>query len=94
MAAVVRISDQDRQRLEQVQSYLYRNGSSSLQKLKELCPKCGSLMNGFRLEAEIVRCPKCGYQEQGVNLSGVGTFALGLIVAFGIAALANYLSRR
>ena len=91
MATAVRISDQDKQRLEQVQSYLYRNGSSSLQPLKELCPKCGSLMDGFRLEAEIVRCPNCGYKEQGVSLSGVGTFALGLIVAFGIAALANYL---
>ena len=94
MAAMVRISDQDKQRLEQVQNYLYRNGSSKLQQLKEVCPKCGKLMNGFRLEAEIMTCPNCGYEEQGVRLSGVGAFALGVIVAFGVAALANYLSRR
>lgn len=94
MASVVRIYDQDKQRLEQLQSHLYRNGSNSLQQLKELCPKCGSLMNGFRLEAKIINCPSCGYREQGVSLTGVGTFALGLIVAFGIAALASYLLRR
>lgn len=95
MAALVRISDQDKQRLEQVQSYLYRNGSSGLQQLKELCPRCGSLMDGFRLEAKVIKCPECGYKEKGVHLSGVGTFALGLIVGLCIAALAaNSLSRR
>jgi ribosomal protein L37AE/L43A len=94
MAAVVRISDQDKQRLEQVQNYLYRNGSNNLQQLKEVCPKCGKLMDGFRLEAKIVKCSNCGYEERGARLTGVGAFALGVIVAFGVAALADYLSRR
>lgn len=94
MAAVVRISDQDKQRLEQVQSYLCRNGSSHLQELKEVCPECGSLMDGFRLEAEILKCSNCGYEERNARLTGVGAFALGVIVAFGVAALADYLLRR
>ena len=93
MASVIRISDSDRGRLEQVQSFLYENGSKRLKGLKEVCPKCGSLMDGFRLETQIVRCPNCRYQEQGVSLTGVGTFALGVVVAFGIAALASYLLR-
>ena len=91
MASVIRISDSDRERLEHVQSFLYENGSRRVRGLKEVCPKCSSLMDGFRLEAEVVRCQKCGYQEQGVSLTGVGAFALGVIVALGIAALATYL---
>lgn len=89
--AVIRISDSDRARLEEMQSFLYQNGSNRLSGLREMCPKCQSLMDGFRLEAQVLRCPNCGYEERGVSLSGIGTFALGLVVAFGIAALASYL---
>ena len=91
--AVIRISDSDRERLEGIQSFLYQNGSNRLSGLREVCPKCNSLMDGFRIEAQVLRCPNCGYQEQGVSLAGVGAFALGVVVAFGIAALANYLLR-
>ena len=92
--AVVKLSAQDKERLAQVQKYLYRNGISDLEGLREICPKCGGLMDGFRLEAEYLRCPNCKYEEKGANLTGVGTFALGVLVAIGIAALATHLLGR
>lgn len=90
----IRVSDEDGQRLVQLQKYLHRNGIKELRDLQEICPKCGAMMNGFRFEATHMRCPSCGHEEKGAELTGFGAFALGAIVGIGIAALASYLSSR
>jgi anaerobic ribonucleoside-triphosphate reductase len=89
--AIVKISQADRERLEQVQKYLYRNGAKDLDGLKDMCPKCGALMDGFRVEVEYLKCPSCGYEEKGLSLEGIGAFALGALVGIGIAALGYFL---
>ena len=86
--ALVRISEADRRRLEAVQRQIMENGTRSLQGLNELCPQCGDLMDGLRLEVSHVACSHCGYTESNARLSGVGAFALGALVGLGIAALA------
>lgn len=91
---VVRISEEDGKRLSQLQKYLHQNGVKELQGLREICPQCGQVMDGFRFEAEKLHCPSCGYEENGTELTGFGAFALGAIVGIGIAALASYLSSR
>ena len=90
----IRVSDQDGERLTQLQKLLHQNGMKELEGLQEICPKCGAMVDGFRFETAQLHCPSCGHQENGAALTGFGAFALGTIVGLGIAALASYLSSR
>jgi len=87
----VRLSKTDYERLRTIEKLIAENGIKVLEGLREVCPKCGSLMDGIRVSAERVRCPNCGYEEKGIPLTRA---RLGTIVGLGLGALAMWMGKK
>jgi len=85
----VRLSKGDYERLRTIEKLIAENGIKVLEGLREVCPKCGGLMDGIRVSAERVRCPNCGYEEKGVTLAKT---RLGTIVGLALGALVTWIN--
>lgn len=86
---------------KRLQAEIAKMGVSNLPpELKSLvesqtCPFCRTQMEEF--DVSFYRCKKCGYSRQAFNVSSsnadeiLGALALGAIIVFGIAAIAELL---
>ena len=91
---MVRLSDFEHKQLEKARELLMQKGIGKLPKIEPYCPKCGKLLNGFKISYQYIKCPHCDYEEQSAALTALGSFALGAIVALGAVSLIKFLSKK
>ena len=83
----MKLSDEEAQLIREMRDQIMRTGTSRLEQLNAVCPKCGEEIVGVRATAERWECDNCGYSQDGLKLGAGGTLALGAIAGAGIVAL-------
>jgi ssDNA-binding Zn-finger/Zn-ribbon topoisomerase 1 len=94
----IKIPSEDYENIEEARQQLAIKGIKTLPKQLrevEVCPICGSKMEGFSVKYQYLRCsnPKCNYKQRNLHLDATGAFAIGAIVGLGVAALIYLLTQ-
>uniref|UniRef100_A0A7V4KBI6 Transposase zinc-ribbon domain-containing protein n=1 Tax=Fervidobacterium pennivorans TaxID=93466 RepID=A0A7V4KBI6_FERPE len=92
MPTTVKLNDNEAQLLKEVRNRIIKYGTAPLENLTPVCPRCGTILSGFKINAEYWRCDKCGYSQGGINIGAGGKVALGAIMGAGLVALLWWLS--
>jgi len=82
--------------VKKAQLELVKKGIDNVPKeITQKCPFCHTPLDSVSVGYSYAECPKCHYKQQGFNLDARGTFAIGIVIGLGIAALlASLLSEK
>ncbi len=89
----IKIPESTYEAVKRAQMELVNHGLGNIpSELVKKCPFCETTMGSIIVGYSYAECPKCHYQQQQFNLNAGGTFALGIVIGLGVAALVSRLN--
>ena len=81
--------------VRRAQVELVKNGVNNVpSEIMHKCPFCKTNLNTITTNYSYAECPKCNFQQQQFNVNAGGTFALGIVIGLGVAALISALGKK